>query len=306
MNDIVISGSGYHHPKESISNAELVATYNEYVNYHNELHKEEIEANSVLALKHSSAEFIEKASGIKTRYVRDKKNLLNHKKMWPYLPDRNDNELSLQAETSVIAAKMAMISANKSASDIDAVILASSHKQRDFPSVSIEIQKDLGIEGFAFDMGAACSSAVFGIHAAMGCISSGTAKVVLVISPEIKSGQFCTRDLETNFIFGEATSALIVECKSTSTAQHIFKISNVNLQTSFSNNIRWANNVYKKYDKIDIIINNAGVKSARLPTWEVSPEDFEQTIRINVLGTVSVLSYFVPQMENLNKELFSI
>ncbi|MCC2645440.1 MAG: 3-oxoacyl-[acyl-carrier-protein] synthase [Burkholderiales bacterium] len=257
MNNIVISGSGYHHPEESISNSELVATYNKYVNYYNDLYKEEIEAKSVLALELSSAEFIEKASGIKTRYVRDKKNLLNHKKMWPYLPERNDNELSLQAEASVIAAKMAMRSANKSASDIDAVILASSHKQRDFPSVSIEIQKELGIEGFAFDMGAACSSAVFGIHTAMGCILSGTAKVVLVISPEIKSGQFCTRDRETNFIFGEATSALIVECKSTSIAQHRFKISNVHLQTSFSNNIRDNRGAYNNCDsdKIESVMN---------------------------------------------------
>ncbi len=172
--------------------------------------------------------------------------------MWPHLPNRSDDELSFQAETSVIAAKNAMLSAEKSAADIDVVILASSHKQRDFPGVSIEIQKELGIKGYSFDMGMACSSAIFGINAAIGCIAAGTANVVLVVSPEIKSGQFCTRDRSSNFIFGEATSALIIERRSTSTAQHKFKISDVSLYTMLSNNIRNNRGAYNNCDSDSI------------------------------------------------------
>ena len=59
---------------------------------------------------------------------------------------------------------------------------------------------------------------------------------------------------------------------------------------------QWANEVYKKYDKLDIIINNAGTKSPLLPTWEISTDDFEQVIQTNVLGIVSVIRYFVPEM----------
>lgn len=59
---------------------------------------------------------------------------------------------------------------------------------------------------------------------------------------------------------------------------------------------QWADDVYKRYDKIDIVINNAGTKSKLLPTWEISTDDFEQTIKTNVFGTVSVIRYFVPEM----------
>lgn len=63
----------------------------------------------------------------------------------------------------------------------------------------------------------------------------------------------------------------------------------------------WAKNVYMKYDKIDMIINNAGTKSQLLPTWEVSAKDYEQTIRINVLGIINVIRHFVPKMIQKNQ-----
>jgi beta-ketodecanoyl-[acyl-carrier-protein] synthase len=236
--DIVISGSGYHHPEEYITNEELVDSFNKYVDSFNAQRAAAIHANQINELKKSSVEFIETASGIKSRYVRDKKNVLDINVMWPYLEERSNEQLSLQAETSVLAAKAAMKAANKEASEIDAVILACSHKQRDYPPVSIEIQKALGISGFAHDLGAACSSATFGIHAAVGCILAGSANVVLVVSPEIKSGQFSPKDRDSHFIFGEATSALIIEKKQSSKSKHNFKILDISLHSEFSNNIR--------------------------------------------------------------------
>lgn len=59
---------------------------------------------------------------------------------------------------------------------------------------------------------------------------------------------------------------------------------------------QWADEVYKKYDKIDMVINNAGNKSQLLPTWEVKVEDYEQVIKTNILGVISVIRYFVPKM----------
>ncbi len=58
----------------------------------------------------------------------------------------------------------------------------------------------------------------------------------------------------------------------------------------------WAYEVYQKYNKIDMIINNAGIKSQLLPTWEITTDDFEQTIRTNVCGIASVIRHFVPAM----------
>ncbi len=59
---------------------------------------------------------------------------------------------------------------------------------------------------------------------------------------------------------------------------------------------QWAYEVYNKYDQIDIIINNAGTKSQLLPTWETATNDYEQTIKTNILGVISVIRYFVPKM----------
>jgi NADP-dependent 3-hydroxy acid dehydrogenase YdfG len=70
-------------------------------------------------------------------------------------------------------------------------------------------------------------------------------------------------------------------------------------QIDVSNDIlvkQWANEVYKIYNKIDIIINNAGVKSQLLPIWEITTNDFDQTIKINVLGIVNIIRHFVPKM----------
>ena len=58
---IVVSGVGVWHPESSITNQELVDSYNAYVDSYNEAHKAEIEAQQVTAKPYSSAEFIEKA-----------------------------------------------------------------------------------------------------------------------------------------------------------------------------------------------------------------------------------------------------
>ena len=49
---IVVSGVGVWHPESSITNQELVDSYNAYVDSYNEEHKAEIEAQQVLSLIH--------------------------------------------------------------------------------------------------------------------------------------------------------------------------------------------------------------------------------------------------------------
>ena len=73
MNLAVIAATGLHTPAQSVSNAELVAAFNAYVDLHNTKHAGEIAARAPSqALIPSSEAFIEKASGIKSRYVVDK------------------------------------------------------------------------------------------------------------------------------------------------------------------------------------------------------------------------------------------
>jgi len=65
---IVISAAGLYTPKESISNDELVASFNQYVDDFNADNSESIAEGFVDELVHSSSAFIEKASGIKSRF----------------------------------------------------------------------------------------------------------------------------------------------------------------------------------------------------------------------------------------------
>ena len=238
MSDIVISGTGLFTPSESISNEELVASFNAYVELFNRENADAIEAGEVAALQPSSTEFIEKASGIKSRYVMNKDGVLDPLRMVPRLPERSNEEQSIQCEMAVAAAQEAMAQAGKTAADIDAVIVAASNLQRAYPAVAVEIQDALGIAGFAFDMNVACSSATFGIQQARDMIASGSAACVLMLNPEICSGHLNFRDRDSHFIFGDVCTAVIVERADTATSSDQFQIVDSKLQTIFSNNIR--------------------------------------------------------------------
>ena len=73
----VISATGLWTPKDSISNEELVEGFNAYVDKWNAENAAEIETGEKEALTYSNAAFIEKASGIKSRFVISKDPILN-------------------------------------------------------------------------------------------------------------------------------------------------------------------------------------------------------------------------------------
>lgn len=238
MANIVISGTGLFTPPYAISNEELVASFNSYVDTYNQQHKVAINGGEMPALEHSSAEFIAKVSGINARYVMEKDSILEPAIMAPRIAERANDELSVLAEMAVKAAKDAMKAAGKTASDIDGVLLACSNAQRPYPAVAIEVQDALGIEGFAFDMNVACSSATFGLQAAADMIKAGSARAILVVNPEICSGHLDFRDRDCHFIFGDVATASIVERAHTSVSAKNYEIVSTKLKTKFSNNIR--------------------------------------------------------------------
>ncbi len=236
MHDAVIAATGLFTPAERVTNAELVEAYNAFVEIYNARHAAEIAGGVVPALAPSSVEFIEKASGIKSRYVMNRSGVVDPEVMHPLIPERSNDELSVMADIGVAAAKDAIARWGKDASQIDAVVCAASNMQRAYPAMAIEIQQALGIEGFGFDMNVACSSATFGIKTAADYIATGSARAVLVVNPEITSGHlnFCDRD--SHFIFGDVATAVIVE--RADQASGGWDILGTRLKTVFSNNIR--------------------------------------------------------------------
>jgi beta-ketodecanoyl-[acyl-carrier-protein] synthase len=238
MNQVILTGTGLFTPAESISNEELVESFNNYVEKFNSENAAAIEAGEMEALAPSSVAFIEKASGIKSRYVMDKKGVLNTDIMCPRIPERGNDEPSLLAEMGVNAAKQALEEAQLDANDIDAVLVACANLQRAYPAISIEIQDLLGIDGFAFDMNVACSSATFGIQTGYDMIRSGSAKRVMMLNTEVCSGHLNFRDRDSHFIFGDVATAVILEDAELAKNKQGFEIVDTRLVTKFSNNIR--------------------------------------------------------------------
>ena len=238
VHNVVISGTGLYTPANSISNDELVASFNAYVEQFNADNAAAIASGEVEALTESSSAFIERASGIKSRYVIDKDGILDPQRMVPRIPERSNEQWGILCEMAVAAAEEALARAGKSAADIDGVIVACSNLQRAYPAVAIEVQAALGIQGFGFDMNVACSSATFGLQAAANSVQLGQARAILMVNPEICTGHLNFRDRDSHFIFGDACTAVVIERAELATSAHQFEIVGTKLVTQFSNNIR--------------------------------------------------------------------
>jgi beta-ketodecanoyl-[acyl-carrier-protein] synthase len=234
----VLTGSGLYTPPESISNEELVASHITSVRRFNSENEAEIAAGRVEARIESDVAFIEKASGIERRYVMEKSGVLDPERMAPRLPLRGEDEPSLQCEMSLAAISEALEQAGRSGEEVDAVIVACSNLQRPYPAVAVEVQHGLGATGWAYDLNVACSSATFGIQAAVDAVAAGHARCAVVVNPEITSGHNNFELRDSHFIFGDACTAVVIEPADNARGQSPFEILGTRLETSYSNNIR--------------------------------------------------------------------
>ncbi|GHD11075.1 beta-ketoacyl-ACP synthase III [Tianweitania populi] len=235
MKRVVISGIGAEIPTASISNDELVATFNGWVERENVGRTERGEQ----PLPGSTSAFIEHASGIRARRVLYPEGVLDIDRMAPVMPRREDHEVSIQSEFGAASARKALADAGRAAADVDMVICASSHLQRMYPAVGIEIQQVLGTSGSAIDLSLGCSSAAGGLHTAFNLVRSGAQKCVLVCTPELITGHLDFRDRQTHFIFGDASVSMVVEAlEDGEEREGCFEVLDTRLWTQFSNNIR--------------------------------------------------------------------
>ena len=256
MHRVAISSTGIYIPPEIITNEELVASFNRFADQENAMHAAEIEAGTRAPIPQSSVEFIEKASGIKRRYVMEKSGVLDPQRMRPKFRARPDSEISMMAEIGVAAGRDALTRAGKQPDAVDGVICAAANMQRAYPAMAVEIQTALGIKGFGFDMNVACSSATFAIEMAVNAVKCGSARAVLVVDPEITSPHLAWKDRDCHFIFGDVCTAILIERLEDAPAG-TFEVLGTRLLTTFSNNIR----------------NNAGFMSR---SEDRNPEDRDQ------------------------------
>jgi len=206
-----ITGHGVWHPETVLTNEELCAGFNEFVRRDNAKHAAEIAAGKRKPLQESTPEFVVKASGIERRYVEDKTGLVDPERMCPNIPDRPEEALSIQAEYSINAAKIALDRAGRHGEDVDLVVLGAANLQRLYPAIAIEVQDKLGARGWGVDLSLGCSAATGAAIVAAQAIQAGTATCALVVVPELTTGHMNWRERDSHFIFGDASVALVIE-----------------------------------------------------------------------------------------------
>ena len=234
---IAISATGVYVPENVLNNEEVCGAFNEYVRRENARRAAEIAAGTAQPLLESSPEFVLKASGILERRVIDKVGVMDPDRMCPIIPDRPDDQLSVQAEFSVKAAEVALERAGRCGEDIDMVLLAAGNIQRSYPAVAMEVQEAIGARGFGYDLSVGCSSATFPIQVACDAIRAGNASCALLVNPEVMTGNSNWRDRDSHFIFGDAATAMILE-PAERARPGAFEILSTKLMSKFSNTIR--------------------------------------------------------------------
>lgn len=153
--------------------------------------------NEALAAKFgldTSDEWIRERSGIRQRH----------------LAGPEDSATSMGAE----AARQALERACTDASEVDAVICATSTPDNAFPSTGAHIQAALGVtKGFAFDVSAACTGFIYALAIADAMIRAGQARCVLVVGTEVYSRILDWADRATCVLFGDGAGAVLLRAE---------------------------------------------------------------------------------------------
>ncbi len=123
-----------------------------------------------------------------------------------------DGELTSDLATK--AAQNALEDAALDASDIDAIVLATSTPDHTFPSTATKVQHAIGMTGgFAFDLQAVCAGFAYALANANAIIMSGQATRVLVIGAETFSRIMNWKDRATCVLFGDGAGAVVLEAQ---------------------------------------------------------------------------------------------
>ncbi len=108
------------------------------------------------------------------------------------------------------AAAAALEHAGATAADVGVVILATSTPDQAFPATAVRVQAALGIQGFGFDVAAACSGFIYALSLADSLIRSGQVRGALVIGSEVYSRILDWNDRATCVLFGDGAGAVFL------------------------------------------------------------------------------------------------
>ena len=61
---------------------------------------------------------------------------------------------------------------------------------------------------------------------------------------------------------------------------------------------RMADTALEAFGRVDVLVNNAAVLTEPRPVVETPPEDWMETLRVNVVGTANLVRHVLPHMEH--------
>lgn len=116
-------------------------------------------------------------------------------------------------DTSTLAAQAAracLAAANRPASDVDLIVVATATPDTPIPSTACHVQQRLQTAAAAMDVNAACSGFVYGLVTASQFVSTGASRLALVIGADLMSRTVNPRDPKTYPLFGDGAGAVLV------------------------------------------------------------------------------------------------
>ncbi|MEL6722870.1 MAG: beta-ketoacyl-ACP synthase III [Pseudomonadota bacterium] len=126
------------------------------------------------------------------------------------------------ADLAEQAACRALQAADRAATDIDLILVATTTPDQIFPSTACLLQRRLGNYGCpAFDLQAACSGFIYALSVADKFIRSGSHRCVLVVGAETFSRVIDWQDRATCVLFGDGAGAVILEAASAPGVQDV-------------------------------------------------------------------------------------
>lgn len=119
------------------------------------------------------------------------------------------------------AGRKALEQAGIRAEELDLILVATVSPDDFVPSTACRVQAKLGASrAVAFDLNAACSGFLFGLHTADAYIRTGFCRNALVIGSEVLSKLVDWKDRSTCILFGDGAGAAVVQADETGILGH--------------------------------------------------------------------------------------
>ena len=138
----------------------------------------------------TSDEWIQKRTGVKRRHIVSE-----------------ETTAFMAAE----AAKRAIENAKIEAAEIDLILVSTVSSDVQMPCTACRVQEMIGaVNAFGFDINAACTGFVYAYQSAMGFLSTGMCKNILIIGSETLSNIVNWEDRNTCILFGDGAGAVVL------------------------------------------------------------------------------------------------